>query len=212
VAAVGAKQAPRFKPGFLRVYLKGGTASKPKLKSTRFRHGRLLDRPFTIGGFRNKPFEKLVSQCPGTQVLIEWRIGRIRCGQPNVLVCDERHSCEYESPAALNVETVFADHAIAAVTIHDRHSVAELEDLDDRAPSRSSSDEESPAEVVAALNGKPIWGPGRAVDMHSQGVVSQFEVDTQRDGPTLPADGQAIPPVGVSVAIYVGLRRGLASN
>jgi hypothetical protein len=37
--------------------------------------------------------------------------------------------------------------------------------MDDRAPSRSSSDEESPAEVVAALNGKPIWGPGRAVDM-----------------------------------------------
>jgi hypothetical protein len=37
--------------------------------------------------------------------------------------------------------------------------------MNDRALSRWSSDEPSPAEVVAALNGKPIWGPRRAVDM-----------------------------------------------
>src|SRR6476661_1681325 len=38
--------------------------------------------------------------------------------------------------------------------------------MNDRAPARTSSDERSPAEVVAALNGKPIWGPSRrAVDM-----------------------------------------------
>jgi hypothetical protein len=40
--------------------------------------------------------------------------------------------------------------------------------MNDRALSRWSSDEPSPAEVVAALNGKPIWGPRRAVDMQRE--------------------------------------------